>query len=76
MTDLVGQVGGMPRDGGEGGGAGEYGDRAQREDRAALATAALSTARIRQHVEDVGEVRQAVGIVSPPGSGGPCATAT
>ena len=51
----------MPCDGGAGGGAGEYGDRAQREERAEPVTAALPTARIRQHVEDVGKVQQAVG---------------
>ncbi len=53
----------MPCDGGEGGGAGEYGDRAQCQDRAEPVTAALSTARIGQHVEDVGKVQQAVGVV-------------
>ncbi len=63
VTDLAGQVGGMPCDGGEGGGAGEYGDRAQCQDRAEPVTAALSTARIGQHVEDVGKVQQAVGVV-------------
>nr|WP_311137625.1 hypothetical protein [Streptomyces sp. I6] len=63
MSELVGQVGGTPLDGGEGGGAGEYGDRAPREDRGESVTAALPTARISQRVEDVGEVQQAVGIV-------------
>ncbi|WUL37202.1 hypothetical protein OHB20_47455 [Streptomyces canus] len=63
VTDLVGQVGGMPCDGGEGGGAGEYGDRAQCQDQAEPVTAALSTARIGEHVEDVGKVQQAVGVV-------------
>jgi len=53
----------MPCDGGEGSGAGEYGDRAQSEDRAEPGTAALPTARIRQYVEDVGKIQQAVGVV-------------
>ncbi|MEV4335162.1 hypothetical protein AB0K02_32460 [Streptomyces sp. NPDC049597] len=63
MTDLAGQVGAMPCDGGEGSGAGEHGDRAQSEDRAEPVTAALPTARIGQCVEDVGKVQQAVGVM-------------
>ncbi|GAA3827933.1 hypothetical protein GCM10022206_78250 [Streptomyces chiangmaiensis] len=53
--DLLGQVGGMPRDCGQRGGACEYGDRAQGEQGAELVAAALAAAGIRQSVQDVGQ---------------------